>query len=1827
MRKLKKLGLIFLATLLVILPVVSGLTMLAEPMLAAETETVDSSESLGDMSSLPTEQSAELTNGSIEQPIIEEVEESSQTPETVESTEPEVNESEAETAVTQPQEDSSDTSPILEQPEQASSGSLRNADEAFQSSIQTDVAGQLEAAYLRDENASDSATVNWKVLKNDGYHFTIQLNNYQPTGSVSNRKIEVEIPRGLLVSKAQIDDIVRNNSNVTSRSIVDEDTSTVYGINQRFRRYELGTLPNTTPSDYYNGVTIIFDVSPSTTTLGFTLDILPNYEDGTISSPNFWTGITGDSLTRKQPLKVRLVEDALPVKTLVMDDFIIPSTAEISMLTRGADASSTTPSSQTLDEDLQMVIQTRSRNTTESSTNAYYMGNMSFQAYLPYKKLSNGNYLSATLVTEKMDAWIASTSASNNGTPTLKYSVDPQADGRMIITYSFVDTEQEYLLRMLDLELHYRFPSQGFSVEDRINYTRDNLGWTLKNYSYDESGNRSMTESKKKILTDSTSSIPITSGEKFNFNYLSRPASYTHSTISTNGTQAAALLGFALLRNESPTEGKAEVSYQFDKTTKWEYGVTTVQFWTIDPASVGGLANARNYTYNFDFALQRKGAGPGDGIVRGTYALKPSEAYAGVKISKTDTKKENLLGYANERYYYYVNRDMLASGTFSSELPTDFDIDDYYIKDLSYELDIKANYVSGSGGRAKESGGQFYGHTFVNEGTAGRAQLEIKPAGGYSGNTLSNEFKTTIIDKTQNGDDTGLFLAKSMTIKDEVGKTLQTSSDRVDVGKKVTVSATALQCFYPYGAGSYAPDPVFLIRTPIDLTLDVPSIQMNQVGNPNSIQFTIDAPITLDDGSKLYYVKPTNSNGLGYFDENRELIGDMINITYKMEVNISARSEAIAYRELLFVADQNYGTHYLPSASYFPFLANDVWGIASKLDPSKARFYFTNGVAEMATTSSGNVFNTNPPELDFGYYSEIESGLSADVKDPVNQEYGGVLDKEPTTFTADLFYTNTKQYGYVENSGRLIFYLPIAKKGVKLPEWADTDQVNEFSLSLKGPLNITSSNPDVTYKVGYSVDTTKPFNNNQSNFADDGTSAVYLPYDQVATRLDSVTMIKVYAESNETTGQRVPFGEELTARMTLGFSSESDKAFYDLTGEKTEWKAYVSQVYTMGGARNELPGTTTEKVMRIRYRPEQEVIELWAYDDEDYPGGSGGNKTATHPLPDFVNQFNLQLKSFTNASFTNMTLASIPNIKSNAESSTSYANTTFGFSNGLNVPDINDENDDNVHDLIEAASEDLAFGSLKVAGVPEEQKPINNLSYRIYNANNINENLSDREIKLVYTSPDGSDDIYFEVVIKIRRRMSLINAETALMAGKVYREFTNAENNPDTTLEDGAFTFQYVFDENASKLWPLEVNAKDLYLKFAPKVGSDQLKSSLPAGDTILMKIQSTDASTPPEYYYYRNNAENKSEILLTEFKKMGTTVGNDEFLTLEEIKEHTKQAENLSYLFIFDFANEDATVSSTDSIGLVFDFGPSWQPSYRPFEIKSKRTIENQAPALNSTTYEEHEPIQLSGALELNDVVPAVDSYNLNKSLALGLELYEVNGSNKTQISWPQGVLLQDTRDPNNPGSLIRPKKVDDKLEFIYEAGAISTATEIRIPYQLKIYTAAQALAANTDNKKYEVRVTVLRDYSGTHPMNVDSSTTDELEFNVILAEKKGLRVQSSTNGNNNSANGLVYNRTDGQQVTFDFNADNIRKIVPELQVKASGTYIPMTTTWSSVIATPQPASIIPANPFTIQFESEMSSAQNAEYRIVFKAYENDGDTEPLYEVPWTFLIWDPPS
>lgn len=1777
MKKIKKLQMFLMACLLLVFPIINSSVAFAETV---TTETTETSESAENKKQDKTEDSV-TSDSSIDKELP-----------TVEI--PAAEESNESTDEVTPQ--------ATDVPFAASIGEMNNRE-----------------VVLREADVTENkVSVEWQVLKNDGYRLRLQLDNYLPSTTPSKRQLKIKIPQGVIVTLADLGRIVRENTNVTAYEVVDKSTTVVNRFDANFNQtvfVDQVSGTNNFSKNQVTDATIVFSIAPDATSVGFGLNLIPNYEDATSNSPNYWTGVTGDSLTRNRPVTVSLVDDDVAVKELVLDDIVIPSTVTYPVVTGDPNVSgSTRPGVQVLDHVMQMYFQPRVRNSELSSSNAYYMGNVSFQAYLPYKKLPDGKYLSATLDEASMGQWIAGINSRNDGNERLRYRQERQADGRIIVTYYFADPTQEYLLNVMNLQLYYIYPStenedgHAFAPKDTIYYTNQNLGRTYHNYFYNEDEQGELKKREIAPLRDSTLTMTISS-DQLELAYLNGPRDELNSTISTEGTESTALLGYSLLTNLSVAQGDVKVNYQFDTGNTWNYGVTTVQYWTVDANySNGTITKGRDYTYSFNFTLQEKGTNQ---TISGTYDLKPSEEYKNVKITRSDGQPSNLLGYSNERYYYYVNREMLAKGLSASDKQAFDDSGEYYIKNLSYNMHISApwlsSYISGDTGRPREGGGQYYGYTFGDVGDQATARFNIVDPSEETKELLpSRDYQTKIIKEsaTEVTPDITLFLNNQMSVKNEAGVKLSATTDPVGVGERLSVSATGVPCFYPYGNINYAPNPVFIIRTPVDLDLFDESVRVTQGGEV--LEREVEPLGTLADGSNIYYVRPTNGKGMGYYNENREMIGGLIQIDYDMEVNSEVRGESIGYRELLFIADEKFqnGT----SGSYSNYRVNDIFGVNERLKSrGKVPSAKINSNLYGLMTSVGDPrFNTITAEVDKQLSNELIGTGTTEITDPLNPENGGVLDNEEATFDVSFTMSNTHQNGYVDRDGMFVFYLPVAKKDVK-SDW-NLERINEFSLDLTGPVRITSSS-GINYQVRYTTATNELFNNRGTSFTGTPGYADYVTYDEIVNngQLDQVTMVKVVAELTAGQEHIIPFGEVMNARMPLKFSKNNPQEFSQYTGQITNWRPFVIQDYSIkDGEMNNYRSAGSEKTVRVRYRPEEQVRDIWAYNETDYPGGivPGGevmSKQTSVNLPDFNKNFNLELNKFDDTSLINMNLAEVDYIKNNPNQPVSYGNTTFAFATDLNgtgdlaTPDI--------HQAYGSSGQNIQLGTTASSG--------NNLRYQIYNADNINDPSGNRQLRITYHSinenGEETDDIVFTVLLNIRRKVSAVDAETALIAGKVYREFPNLETNIKTTLTDGAFTTQFAFGaENLPTF-----NGKDASVSLV--FGDENVGAGLPPDASLLLKVQSSYEESgekklvTPEYFFYKNKTSTtQKEIPLTEFTKMGT----NQKMTLADIDRHIADVKKtgmengkLSYLIVSDFANGHANQVNQNTINMKYQInGEANLPQTAPnYSIEAKREISNaiDEPTINQI-YEQSEAIEVNGEFALDSLGTVIDAYNLNKSLALNVKLLK----NGQAIDWPQGTLI------DNGGEIITPRVINSDLQFIYPVAAIGSSTSIT--YDFSILTDMLPL----DVGDYSLEVTSLKSLSTTHPLNGDSISKTVIPFSVKAKIPTGLRVSSELKPR------VIYNQVSNQATQLSLAYENLTSIDAVLEKKDSlGNYV----------AVPNAVDII-INPLTVtigdtslnvQFNT-IEAINNGEYRISFTGYQ---DSEKVVETAWTFIVWDPPT
>lgn len=1716
------------------------------------------------------------------------------------------------------EEDTEHDAADIEMPE-AKTGSEQAANDSFFSRVAGENGSET---YFRKADEPEVST-NWLGVDTQGYNLNIQLNDY--TNSASTRQVEIDIPYGVMIRRSQLDDTVTGNPLVTNWSIKERKPLEITQMDTTFNESEFldsSDADNPYNTSYVTGSKIVIELDPSYTIAGFSLNLLPNYMDTGHDNRSYWSGVENSSLTRGLPLTVEMIEDGVSVEKRILDDVNMPSPAVASVLT-GSSPGGGQPNPQALDTELSIYIQTRLRRTNESlGRNAYYMSNVSWQAYVPYKE-ENGTYVSATLDEEKMQAWIDRLTAAN-GKPVLTYSTEIQEDGRIIVNYSFADTSQEYLLLVNQLEMHYKLPSEveepdpskNFSTSDKILFTGENLGWNFGNYQADEDGNWNMERNQVWPLGDSTISVSIQGADgPLNFEKSHTISGSWVSTLTeTEGQQN--LLGFTLLDETTGGSGNATVNYQFETRDEWRMGVTTVQFWTVNTDYGGSVASAREYPYNFKFKLQKRGSSVGQDELEGEYTLVPSQEYVGVNISRNysnsvvtgngSKETEPLLGYQNERWFYYVNREMLAKGL--AEVPED--IDDYYIKSLTYDLAITptrdgTSYTSGSAGQLRNTGGTFFGKTFRSANGAGMPNtvFSIEGTDGTESNQfVNNGINTRILPEGEtvtNQANVALGI-NDMTVKNDEDKLLTTTNDRVAVGERVNVEAQAFHYFYPYAYGQYSPDPVFIIRTPVDMDLLPSTIGLTQDGE--ALAYDLSDPILLGENGvngKVYLVTPQTGKGIGYYNEDRESIGNNIKINYQMQVNISARAEVINYQDLLFITDKNLTSGY---AGQNPgTMVYDQWGIGEAISAEETAqntdlakiFYFTHGSdpAQTGYRLSGAYnknsyrFNTVQAELDFG--------LNTDLSEEVTEDDVGIgmLDSNETAFNMNFSMSNTSQPGYVVSpGGRFYYYLPIPKTttDANLPEWYDSQQKLEYSLKLNGEVSIESST-NVNYKIYYSTDKDLLYDSRDDSVAGSATVAKYVPYEDVQNNLADVTMVKVVAEVRGTNNMIIPYGERTTASLPVIY--DGTKTEFDTKAkELISWQPKLVQRYTLDGATMEFTNLAPTKQVRIRYR---EIFErdIYAFNEIDYPNWQTENtpRTQTVDLPDFENLTgsNLQIKSVETTS--NVDLETKNTISNNLNNGVTYGNRTFAIDNRFRG----------------GATEELASinGLTSIGDIAQTG---NQLNYEIFNTNNINNVLDVRRVTITYQSRD-SDDLEFQVVLNIRRRLSKITPETALVAGKEYSTITPGDTT--TTLEDGAFTVQYAYDVTGVNENNVGASiGTNTFLSFSKSDGSSSNEVNLPAGATILMKNQSLKAgeSIDPIYYYYRNDTGGPlTKVDLTKFIKTGTT---NETLTIDDMENWAVEYDQLSYLFIIDFGQGNAPVTTSDNL-ISLEFATSAAYESPTYNVNPERVFTHSQSEFPPVSVRQNETLNLSGSLDVNDVTGSVDAFNTDKSVAMIVDL--TNEANEA-VNWPQGTLLT-----NDEGEIIETRRIGNQLIFIYPLGDLTNAGSL-FEYKFKITTPVDPIPVGF----YNLNLRMQTNYEVDYPIN--GTVVDEVSGLFMIAEQPstGLKVSSDLNDR------LLYNSSPSRDITLNYSKTNISKVTAEVQKKNGSQYeVVEDAVRDQIFSNLNPILGADNGAWTIQIANDLAPSLNGEYQIVFNAYQNEDDTEPLYQVPWTFMIWDSPQ
>lgn len=651
-------------------------------------------------------------------------------------------------------------------------------------------------------------------------------------------------------------------------------------------------------------------------------------------------------------------------------------------------------------------------------------------------------------------------------------------------------------------------------------------------------------------------------------------------------------------------------------------------------------------------------------------------------------------------------------------------------------------------------------------------------------------------------------------------------NESVMAGKSVNLSGSITMIDYPYGNLPWINNIVIGVVLPYGISINKDTINLSNfiVKKINLLKIEVQDLYNGNNMWKIYFPK---NFSIGYANEELGVIenGDILDFDMKLDIDDVMEAQTIKLSDIFYVASVK--------ADNFEPIYNNASGAAAwsrKLDK-----YDLNGDKKTddyiggADQSNRLAFNIIPQKNFFNIKDSINVNDTNYLKD-VN-----VLKKDDI-INYKLSLRLKKGASFVKFN----YYVPVLKN--------DNGRDEYIVKSSKDVLNLSLINkPEIVGNDLYDIFYTKKRGININNVD----SAEWISSDKI-TDFNDVTMVKIVLKSDGVTGGSTDIN------FKLRYSGSN---YLDDVGKKLEIHSAGNIKYTNNGDLTEGIFATDGVNINVKAIEELSDITLTAAPDRKplKPGNVNESEFDTKP---FYSLNKVHKFKILNIESNNVILKSKNDINSNLNMSSSTANTTFGIS--LSV-DGEKEIDLIPNNNYQKMGEILQLGKGKSSI----------WKYKIYNANNLSENITDRNVVITYESDNG---LILKQRIRIKRELK--KADDLISTITATREYglLNDRNKIINNCRNGVCSLQFV-------------------MNYIPKLYYEKIlnfSNVLPIGTKITLYDYVNDEN--PTYWYYEVKSSTNT-LRLTEFYKMGyvnkkyVNIVNDDLV--REV-----------YIFNIDFSN-----------------------------------------------------------------------------------------------------------------------------------------------------------------------------------------------------------------------------------------------------------------------------------------------------------------------------------
>lgn len=742
----------------------------------------------------------------------------------------------------------------------------------------------------------------------------------------------------------------------------------------------------------------------------------------------------------------------------------------------------------------------------------------------------------------------------------------------------------------------------------------------------------------------------------------------------------------------------------------------------------------------------------------------------------------------------------------------------FFLKEIKYNIDtIKEgeSLYSPETVYSNDSMGNYFGYVNYDVNPYKRGIAHSKMI--VSDNNTSQEFEMTSI--LSNGIDSQ-YMVKDVLINDKE------SDAEIVAGSSIKLSGNAEVIQYPYGYIPWIKNIVIGLVLPNGISIDRDLITLKTTKN-NIIKPMKIESIDLYNGYNLWKVYVPSDIVIGFWNEKFEAIKDGKNINFTFVLNIDENMEAqtIVLNKTIYLATIG--------DSSMPPILNGAGG--SYYWSNKKDEYDLNGNGRFDDVIAG-INQAN--QLSF---KVIPQKNFFNIKDSINVNDTNYL-KDVNVFKKDdiINYKLSLRLKKGASFVKFNYYVPVLKN--------DNGRDEYIVKSSKDVLNLSLINkPEIVGNDLYDIFYTKKRGININNVD----SAEWISSDKI-TDFNDVTMVKIVLKSDGVTGGSTDIN------FKLRYSGSN---YLDDVGKKLEIHSAGNIKYTNNGDLTEGIFATDGVNINVKAIEELSDITLTAAPDRKplKPGNVNESEFDTKP---FYSLNKVHKFKILNIESNNVILKSKNDINSNLNMSSSTANTTFGISllvDGEKEIDLIPNNN------YQKMGEILQLGKGKSSI----------WKYKIYNANNLSENITDRNVVITYESDNG---LILKQRIRIKRELK--KADDLISTITATREYglLNDRNKIINNCRNGVCSLQFV-------------------MNYIPKLYYEKIlnfSNVLPIGTKITLYDYVNDEN--PTYWYYEVKSSTNT-LRLTEFYKMGyvnkkyVNIVNDDLV--REV-----------YIFNIDFSN-----------------------------------------------------------------------------------------------------------------------------------------------------------------------------------------------------------------------------------------------------------------------------------------------------------------------------------